>query len=90
MLFLVQVIRASGSVKIMRNNLAGSVKLDDFSMSLKWSKIGNLHMYLIQVKLLSFPIEVSHFIAAFIMLIPLGNILYLQLFFGYLVEMVIN
>ncbi|KAK3021998.1 hypothetical protein RJ639_045159, partial [Escallonia herrerae] len=42
------VIRASGSVKISGNNLAGSVKLDDFSMQLKWSKIGNLHMYLIQ------------------------------------------
>ncbi|KAA8524775.1 hypothetical protein F0562_011198 [Nyssa sinensis] len=41
-------IHASGSVKISRNNLAGSVKVDDFSMSLKWSKIGNLHMYLIQ------------------------------------------
>uniref|UniRef100_A0A5B7C379 BPI/LBP family protein n=1 Tax=Davidia involucrata TaxID=16924 RepID=A0A5B7C379_DAVIN len=42
------VIHASGSVKISRNNLVGSVKLDDFNMSLKWSKIGNLHMYLIQ------------------------------------------
>ncbi|KAK9285155.1 hypothetical protein L1049_024341 [Liquidambar formosana] len=42
------VIRASGSVKISGNNLAGSVKLDDFTMSLKWSKIGSLRMYLIQ------------------------------------------
>ncbi|KAK2979015.1 hypothetical protein RJ640_013649 [Escallonia rubra] len=42
------VIRASGSVKISGNNLAGSVKLNDFSMQLKWSKIGNLRMYLIQ------------------------------------------
>ncbi|XP_059661158.1 putative BPI/LBP family protein At1g04970 [Cornus florida] len=42
------VIRASGWVKISRNNLAGAVKLNDFTMSLKWSKIGNLHMSLIQ------------------------------------------
>ncbi|KAM7498374.1 hypothetical protein LguiA_022788 [Lonicera macranthoides] len=42
------VIRASGSVKISGNNLAGSVKLNDFTMSLKWSKIGKLRMYLIQ------------------------------------------
>ncbi|PPR84635.1 hypothetical protein GOBAR_AA36079 [Gossypium barbadense] len=43
-----QVIRGTGSVKIMGNNLGGSVKLDDLAMSLKWSKIGNLRMYLIQ------------------------------------------
>ncbi|XP_052177996.1 putative BPI/LBP family protein At1g04970 [Diospyros lotus] len=42
------VIRGSGAVKIIKNNLAGSVKLNDFSMKLKWSKIGNLRMYLIQ------------------------------------------
>lgn len=42
------VIRASGSVRISMNNLAGSVKLEDFTMSLKWSKIGKLRMYLIQ------------------------------------------
>ncbi|CAL5342341.1 unnamed protein product [Camellia sinensis] len=42
------VIRGSGSVKIIKNNLGGSVKLNDFSMLLKWSKIGNLRMYLIQ------------------------------------------
>ncbi|CAK9133409.1 unnamed protein product [Ilex paraguariensis] len=42
------VISASGSVNILRNNLAGSMKLDEFTMSLKWSKIGNLRMYLIQ------------------------------------------
>lgn len=47
-----QVIRASGSVKISGNNLAGSIKLNDFSMSLKWSNIGNLRLYLIQVLLL--------------------------------------
>ncbi|KAI3440922.1 uncharacterized protein J3R85_002954 [Psidium guajava] len=42
------VIRGSGSVKILQNNLAGSVKLKDFAMSLKWSTIGNLRVYLIQ------------------------------------------
>ncbi|XP_059452056.1 putative BPI/LBP family protein At1g04970 [Corylus avellana] len=42
------VIRASGLVKIAGNNLAGSVKLNDFTMSLKWSNIGNLRLYLIQ------------------------------------------
>ncbi|KAL6136989.1 hypothetical protein ACLB2K_062284 [Fragaria x ananassa] len=42
------VIRGSSSVKISGNNLAGNMKVDDFSMSLKWSNIGNLHMYLIQ------------------------------------------
>ncbi|KAK3404407.1 hypothetical protein EUGRSUZ_K00725 [Eucalyptus grandis] len=42
------VMRGSGSVKILQNNLAGSVKLNDFAMSLKWSNIGNLRIYLIQ------------------------------------------
>lgn len=41
-------IHGSGSVKVVKNNLAGNVKLDDLAMSLKWSKIGSLHMYLIQ------------------------------------------
>ncbi|OMP09524.1 hypothetical protein COLO4_05388 [Corchorus olitorius] len=41
-------ISGSGSVKIVGNNLGGSVKLEDLSMSLKWSKVGNLRMYLIQ------------------------------------------
>ena len=47
--FLWQKIHGSGSVKIVGNNLGGSVKLDDLTMSLKWSHIGNLRMYLIQV-----------------------------------------
>ncbi|KAF6159188.1 hypothetical protein GIB67_032805 [Kingdonia uniflora] len=41
--------RASGYAVILRNNLAGSVSLDDFTLTLKWSKIGKLHMSLIQV-----------------------------------------
>ncbi|KAL2523741.1 putative BPI/LBP family protein [Abeliophyllum distichum] len=42
------VIRASISAEISGNTLYGSVKLNDFSMSLKWSKIGDLHMRLVQ------------------------------------------
>ncbi|GFY97586.1 lipid-binding serum glycoprotein family protein [Actinidia rufa] len=42
------VFHGSGSVEVIKNNLAGSVKLNDFSMMLKWSKIGNLRMFLIQ------------------------------------------
>ncbi|XP_042481396.1 putative BPI/LBP family protein At1g04970 isoform X2 [Macadamia integrifolia] len=42
------VVNASGSVGISGNNLVGSVTLVDFTMSLKWSKIGDFHMYLIQ------------------------------------------
>ncbi|KAM7270818.1 hypothetical protein ACFE04_030032 [Oxalis oulophora] len=42
------VIRGSGSVKISGNNLAGNVKLNDFTMSQNWSDIGNLHLHLIQ------------------------------------------
>ncbi|KAF6144973.1 hypothetical protein GIB67_013324 [Kingdonia uniflora] len=42
------VISASGSVKIRGNNLSGSLKLDGFTLSLKWSKIGNFHLHLIQ------------------------------------------
>ncbi|CAH1450212.1 unnamed protein product [Lactuca virosa] len=37
-----------GSVQITKNNLTGHLKLDDFTMSLKWSKIGTLRMFLIQ------------------------------------------
>ncbi|KAJ7960308.1 Lipid binding protein BPI/LBP [Quillaja saponaria] len=42
------VIHASGSVRIEGNNLAGNMRLDNFAMSLKWSNIGSLRMYLIQ------------------------------------------
>ncbi|CAO2812804.1 unnamed protein product [Amaranthus hypochondriacus] len=41
-------IQASGSVELRGNNLGGKVKLGDFKMTLKWSKIGNLKMFLIQ------------------------------------------
>ncbi|KAL5126645.1 putative BPI/LBP family protein [Glycine soja] len=42
------VIQGTGLVKIKGNNLVGSIRLNDFQMSLKWSNIGNLRMYLIQ------------------------------------------
>ncbi|XVF03749.1 hypothetical protein REPUB_Repub05bG0020300 [Reevesia pubescens] len=42
------VISASCSVDIHGNNLAGSIKLINFTASLKWSNIGNLHMNLVQ------------------------------------------
>lgn len=45
-----QDIHGSGSVKISGNKLGGSLKLNYFSMSLKWSNIGNLRLYLVQVQ----------------------------------------
>uniref|UniRef100_A0A7N0TB78 Lipid-binding serum glycoprotein C-terminal domain-containing protein n=1 Tax=Kalanchoe fedtschenkoi TaxID=63787 RepID=A0A7N0TB78_KALFE len=42
------VIHGSGTVRIFRNNLAGSIKLSDFTMDLQWSDIGKLRMHLIQ------------------------------------------
>lgn len=39
-------------MKIRGNDLGGKVKLDDFKMALKWSKIGNLKMFLIQVNVI--------------------------------------
>ncbi|THU47618.1 hypothetical protein C4D60_Mb09t17500 [Musa balbisiana] len=43
------VVSVSGVVEISGNNLAGQVELDDFTLTLKWSDVGNFHMYLIQV-----------------------------------------
>ncbi|GER57654.1 lipid-binding serum glycoprotein family protein, partial [Striga asiatica] len=42
------VIRASVSAEISQNVVSGVLKLMDFTMSLKWSHIGDLHMHLIQ------------------------------------------
>lgn len=42
------VIRASGYAEISRNNLTGSIGLDDISLSLKWSKIGDVQLELVQ------------------------------------------
>lgn len=49
MFFLLQEIHASCSPHILINKLAGTVKLDHVIAYLKWSKIGNLHMHLVQV-----------------------------------------
>lgn len=42
------VISASGYAEISRNNLTGSIGLDDISLSLKWSKIGDVQLELVQ------------------------------------------
>ncbi|KAM3189262.1 hypothetical protein ACQJBY_067899 [Aegilops geniculata] len=42
------VVSASGVVEASGDKVYGTVGLDDFSLSLKWSKIGNFHMSLIQ------------------------------------------
>ena len=47
--YITQVIQGTGTIKINGNNLVGAIRLNDFKMSLKWSHIGDLRMYLIQV-----------------------------------------
>ncbi|XP_057460947.1 putative BPI/LBP family protein At1g04970 [Actinidia eriantha] len=42
------VIDLSGNAEISNNNLSGSIQLNDFIMSLKWSTIGSLHMNLLK------------------------------------------
>ncbi|XP_062228798.1 putative BPI/LBP family protein At1g04970 [Phragmites australis] len=42
------VVSASGVVEASGNKVYGKVGLDNFSLALKWSKIGNFHMSLIQ------------------------------------------
>ncbi|KAJ1259135.1 hypothetical protein BS78_10G130600 [Paspalum vaginatum] len=42
------VVSASGIVETSGNKVYGRVGLDNFSLALKWSKIGNFHMSLIQ------------------------------------------
>lgn len=42
------VVSASGVVEASGNKVYGRVGLDNFSLALKWSKIGNFHMSLIQ------------------------------------------
>ncbi|KAL6202422.1 hypothetical protein ACLB2K_026130 [Fragaria x ananassa] len=44
-------IHASCTPEILRSKLSGIVKLNDFTTSLKWSKIGNVHMHLVQAVL---------------------------------------
>ncbi|MCL7032343.1 hypothetical protein MKW94_029402 [Papaver nudicaule] len=42
------IVKASGYAKITENNLGGHIDMEDFDLSLKWSKIGNFHMHLIE------------------------------------------
>uniref|UniRef100_A0A0E0E1A9 Lipid-binding serum glycoprotein C-terminal domain-containing protein n=1 Tax=Oryza meridionalis TaxID=40149 RepID=A0A0E0E1A9_9ORYZ len=42
------VVSASGVAEAAGNKVYGKVELDNFSLALKWSKIGNFHMSLIQ------------------------------------------
>ncbi|XP_066376400.1 putative BPI/LBP family protein At1g04970 [Miscanthus floridulus] len=42
------IVSASGVVDALGNKVYGRVGLDNFSLALKWSKIGNFHMSLIQ------------------------------------------
>ncbi|KAK1297548.1 putative BPI/LBP family protein [Acorus calamus] len=42
------VATASGVLEVSGNNLAGQAELDDFSLKLKWSNVGDFHMTLIQ------------------------------------------
>lgn len=42
------VVSASGVAEASGNKVYGRVELDNFSLALKWSKVGNFHMSLIQ------------------------------------------
>jgi lipopolysaccharide-binding protein len=64
---MVQVVCASGVVETSDNKVYGKVALHNFSLALKWSKIGNFHMSLIQV------VNVSN-IYAFYLFILLASI----------------
>ncbi|KAJ7960842.1 Lipid binding protein BPI/LBP [Quillaja saponaria] len=48
-------INASGSAEIIRNNLAGIIRVKGFSTHLKWSNIGKLNMLLIQTAMSAIP-----------------------------------
>uniref|UniRef100_A0A2P2J3S6 Lipid-binding serum glycoprotein C-terminal domain-containing protein n=1 Tax=Rhizophora mucronata TaxID=61149 RepID=A0A2P2J3S6_RHIMU len=45
---VLSIINASCSPQIVGNNLAGMLKLNNFNVSLKWSKVGDVHMHLVQ------------------------------------------
>lgn len=49
-LLLDQEITASFFPKILEKNLVGHVTMEDFTLALKWSKIGHIRLYLIQVQ----------------------------------------
>ncbi|EER99078.1 hypothetical protein BDA96_02G255100 [Sorghum bicolor] len=44
-------VAVSGAAAVSENNLVGRVKLDYFSFTLKWSKVGKLHTSLVQTVL---------------------------------------
>lgn len=48
-MWLLQVINATGSVQILKNNLTGRFGLTGFRMSLKWSNIGDFDVHQVQV-----------------------------------------
>lgn len=52
---MLQEIGPSVSPEILGNTVAGVAKLDEFTMSLNWSRVGDLHMLLIQVPVSIFP-----------------------------------
>jgi lipopolysaccharide-binding protein len=41
-------VTVSGAAVVSGNNLAGRVELDYFSFTLKWSKVGKLHTFIVQ------------------------------------------
>lgn len=72
------VINASGSAHILRNNLAGSIRVEHLSAFLKWSNIGNLHMLLVQtvmstvIKTVVVPYVNLHLMSGFPLPLPHG------------------
>lgn len=50
---LVQEMSTTGSSEILGNNLAGSVRLKDFTTYLKWSEVGDLQIHLLEVSVFS-------------------------------------
>ncbi|KAL3733416.1 hypothetical protein ACJRO7_022870 [Eucalyptus globulus] len=74
----ISVINASGSAHILRNNLAGSIRVEHLSAFLKWSNIGNLHMLLVQtvmstvIKTVVVPYVNLHLMSGFPLPLPHG------------------
>ena len=50
----VQVISATASPEISNNAIACTIKLKEFTMYLEWSKIGKMHLNLVEVCLYAF------------------------------------
>jgi len=58
---MLQEISASCAVEIVGNDIVGRLTLQEFSTYLKWSKIGKLHMLLIQVNQIKSGLTFSNF-----------------------------